>query len=174
MAVHGVGRAAAKRWETLMREKARAEEDPFKPQNFVVRFSTAYKISFAVFTVLVALVGGLIHIFAKDKDAKGPAIFLYILAAIFLLSFLYIVSYRCTVGEKKMVRVELWIFKKEIAWNRVKYKKTKRINEFENEEVILYDDRQKRLIEFTAEMVGFKNIERLVKKKNIQPKNRKK
>ena len=170
MGVHGAGRAAAELWELIMREKAREGENDIKTSNFVVRYSKAYKISFAAFTVLIALIGVLIQFIGGPA---GIAIVLYVLSTLFLLCFLYSLSYRCTVDEKKMIRVELWIFKKEIAWNCVKYKKTKRINDYENGALILYDERGKRLIDFASEQSGFRNMERLVKRKRIPSRNKK-
>ena len=169
MGVHGAGRDTAELWELIMREKAREGENDIKTSNFVVRYSKAYKISFAAFTVLIALIGVLIQFIGGSADvAIVFAIVLYVLSTLLLLCFLYSLSYRCTVDENKMIRVELWIFKKEIAWNRVKYKKTKRVSEYENGALILYDERGKRLIDFVSEQSGFKNMERLTKRKCIQ------
>lgn len=170
LAIHGAGKAAAELWETLMREKAREEEKSLKTSNFVVRFSTAYKLFWASITVLLVLIGGGIQIFAKETDI---AIFFYVFAAIPLWLCLYSLSYRCTVDEKKMVRVEFWIFKKEISWNSVKYKKTTRVNEYQNGSLTLYDERQKRLIDFVSEQTGFQNMERLVKRKRIPSRHKK-
>ncbi len=160
------GRAAAELWESIMREKAREGENDIKTSNFVVRYSKAYKISFAALTVLIALIGVFIQFIGGSADV---AIVLYVLSTLLLLCFLYSLSYRCTVDEKKMIRVELWIFKKEIAWDCVEYKKTKRVNDYENGALILYDKCGKRLIDFVSEQSGFRNMERLVKRKNILP-----
>ena len=160
------GRAAAELWESIMREKAREGENDIKTSNFIVRYSKAYKNSFAALTVLIALIGVLIQFIGESADV---AIVFYVLSTLLLLCLLYSLSYSCTVDEKKMIRVEFWIFKKEIAWNCIKYKKTKRVNDYENGSLILYDEGGKRLIDFVSEQSGFRNMERLVKRKNILP-----
>ncbi len=163
MAGHA-GRATAELLELIMREKAREEENTIKTSSFVVRFSTAYKICFSAITVLLILIGGFLHFFVKDIDI---AIFFYIFSTIPFFLCIYSLSYRCTVDEKKMVRVEFWIFKKEVLWSRVKYKKSKRISEYATAAVTLYDERRKRLIDFVSEQTGFTNMERLIKRKKI-------
>lgn len=154
-------------WESRMREQARKEEDLSQKKNFVIHSTKAFNISIAICTGSAALAGGLIHFFAEDKVDIAIAIFLYALASFLLFGFLHLISYRCTVDEEKIVKEFFWLFKKEILWSRVKYKRIKHRNAVEGKSIVLYDERKKRLIDFDPVEVGYTNMELLIKRKKI-------
>lgn len=160
-------------WEWFVHEQARKKEDLSQKKNFVIYASSAFTNSIAICTVLSAFLGALIHISVEDKIDTAFAIFFYALAAFSLFGFFYLVSYRCTVSEEKMVKRVLWIFKKEILWSKVKYKGMKRRSAIEGISIVLYDERKKRLIDFDPAMVGYTNMELMITRKRIPSRHKK-
>ncbi len=154
-------------WEPRMREQARKEEDLSQKKNFVIHSTKAFNISIAICTVLSAFLGARLHIFAEDKIDIAFAIFLYALATFLLFGFLYLISYRCTVDEEKIVKRVFWLFKKEILWSKVKYKRVKHRSAIEGKSIVLYDERKKRLIDFDPVEVGYTNMELMITRKKI-------
>ena len=155
--------------EFISIENARKEESTTYAKTFTMRFSKVSKIIQVqgfVLSILLGLAFCLTDVFL-NSDLFGLAIFCWATAAFFLFYFLYQHSYRCHVTEKKIVRVEFWIFKKEIDWNCVCFKKVKRDGEYRTKEIVLYNSKRKRLIDFLSEMVGYTNMEKAIKRKNI-------
>ena len=160
-------------WEWFVHNQARKKEDLSQKKNFVIYTSSAFTVSIAICTVLLAFLGALIHISAEDKIDIAFAVFFYALATFLLFGFFYLVSYRCTVSEEKIVKRVFWIFEKEILWSKVKYKRIKRRSAIEGISIVLYDERKKRLIDFDPAVVGYTNMELMVTRKRIPSRHKK-
>ncbi len=160
-------------WEWFVLEQARKKEDLSQKKNFVIYNSKVFIISIAICTVLSAFLGARLHIFAEDKIDIAFAIFLYALAAFLLFGFLYLISYRCIVDEEKIVKRMFWLFKKEILWSKVKYKRVKYHSVMEGKSIVLYDERKKRLIDFDPVEVGYTNMELMITRKKIPSRHKK-
>lgn len=160
-------------WEWFLHGQARKKEDLSQKKNFVIYTSSAFTISIAIFTVLLAFLGALFHISAEDKIDIAFAVFFYALATFLLFGFLYFISYRCTVNEEKIVKRVLWIFEKEILWSKVKYKRIKRRGAIEGISIVLYDEQKKRLIDFDPASVGYTNMELMIARKRIPSRHKK-
>ena len=154
--------------EMEMRSDARKAEDSHKTSRFSMRFSRATKRIYGATTAVAIVMGLFFQLWQPSGDDSLPiAIMLYVIAAVALFPFLYSISYRCDVDEARIVRKEFWIFTKTVEWKRVKYKRSRMHSPYDKDELILLDARKKRLIDFSANMVGFSNLDRLAKRKNI-------
>ena len=154
--------------EMEMRSDARKAEGSHKTSRFSMQFSKATKRIYGAITVIPIALGLFFQLIQPSgDDSLAIAIMLYVIAAVGLFLFLYSLSYRCHVDETKIVRKEFWICKKTVEWKRVKYKRSRMHSPYVKDELILLDIRKKRLIDFSANMVGFSNVDRLAKRKNI-------
>ena len=158
-------------FELISKQGARKEESQTYARTFTMRFSKVAKtvtVQWIILTAFMGLAFCLTDVFLHT-DLFGLAIFAWVATAFFIFYLLYQSSYRCHVTEEKIVRTELWLFKKEIDWKCVSFRKIKRDGEYWTKEIVLYNSKRKFLISFSSEMVGYTNMEKALKRKHIPP-----
>ena len=97
--------------------------------------------------------------------------------ALFLLGYLYKLSYQCHVTQQRIVQIQFWIFKKELPWSAVKAKKARKdksvsLSEYRTPTLVLYQNDNKKAFYFFDEMVGFTQLQRMIKNKGIPTKKK--
>ena len=126
MAGHSSTRESWRYWDFMSYENARKSEIGLNPCRFTMRFSKTYKFVQAHWCMLCLLGGIAFQITSRYHDLFPIAVFCYIGAAFFGIDLLYLLSYQCHVTPQKIVQIEFWIFKKEVAWSSITAKKQKR------------------------------------------------
>ena len=174
MAGHNSAREQWRYWDFMSYENARKSELGLNPSRFTMRFSKTYKLVQAHRCLLFLLSGIAFQITSLVHDLFPIAVFCYAGAAFFLIDLLYLLSYQCHVTPQKIVQIEFWIFKKEVAWTSIKAKKAKKD---EDKKSALYSDRiftlilyranHKKAFRFIDKMVGFTYRQKMIKQKQI-------
>ena len=174
MAGHNSTRESWRYWDFMSYENARKSEIGLNPCRFTMRFSKTYKFVQAHRCMLCLLGGIAFQITSRYHDLFPIAVFCYIGAAFFGIDVLYLLSYQCHVTPQKIVQIEFWIFKKEVAWSSITAKKTKKD---EDKHSVLYADRlftlilyranHKKAFRFIDKMVGFTFLQKMTKQKKI-------
>lgn len=174
MAGHNSARESWRYWDFMSYENARESEIGLNPSRFTMRFSKTYKLVQAHWCMLCLLGGIAFQITSLFHDLFPIAVFCYAGAAFFLIDLLYLISYQCCVTPQKIVQIEFWIFKKEVAWSSIKAKKVKKDADKESTlyadrlfTLILYRANHKKAFRFIDKMVGFTYLQKMIKQKKI-------
>ena len=154
--------------EAIKEEDARKQENNHKTSYFTVRFPNIIKIVYGTAAGIMLAIGLFFQI-RLGTSYLGHAILFYSLSGCALFFLLFHLSFRCDVDEEKITQKLFWIHTKTVEWKQVKYKKVLMPNPYQKSNLFLYNSKRKCLIDFTSNMVGFTNIERLTRRKSIPP-----
>ncbi|MBQ8213387.1 MAG: hypothetical protein IJZ80_05195 [Clostridia bacterium] len=161
-------------WDFMSYENARKSEIGLNASHFTMRYSKTYKLVQAHLCLLFLLSGIAFQITSLFHDLFPIAVFCYAGAAFFLINLLYLLSYQCHVTPQKIVQIEFWIFKKEVAWSSIKAKKVKKDTDKDSPlyadrlfTLILYRANHKKAFRFIDKMVGFTYLQKMTKQKQI-------
>ena len=163
--------------DLLAYESARNGERELKSSDFIMRYSKNARRVLAFWVGLALLLGIGFHIAAPFSDLLPLAMICYAVSLLFLLSYLYKLSYQCHVTQQRIVQIQFWIFKKELPWSAVKAKKARKdksvsLREYRTPTLVLYQDDNKKAFYFFDEMVGFTQLQRMIKNKSIPTKKK--
>ena len=137
MAGHNSAREHWRYWDFMSYENARKSEIGLNASHFTMRYSTTYTLVPAHWCLLFLLSGIAFQITSFFHDLFPIAVFCYAGAVFFLIDLLYLLSYQCHITPQKIVQIEFWILKKEVAWSSIKAKKAKKDDDKES---YLYSD----------------------------------
>lgn len=149
-------------------EKARKLEKDLSPDNFTAYYPYLSSICFFLMFLLLFLS----TIISINLSADKFILKLLVLST--LISFvliLYQISYRCFVDETGLMLMIFWFYKKQILWEDIVkveiYEFTTPSTRYEKH-IVMRNKRNKIIYDCSYNLVGFKLIERQIKKRNIK------
>lgn len=143
-------------------KKARILEKDLPKEDFTAYYPKGYVILWLVIAFIMASLTVL-----TSFVSVGVAIFFGILTALFLVAFLYHLTYRAKVNTEGMMIKWLFIFEKTVCWKNVKKVEIKQINwdrDPNEKEVCIREKNDKIIFHCSHELVGFTHIVRMANK----------